>query len=93
MPPTHPEAIRTRQDGWEFEIRKSEFGMPPTHPEPIRSWGEGWEFRIQNSELRIQKVVARYELRTTVIEESGIRIAARIGLMWPVIAKLTATTL
>ena len=39
---------------------------------------------IQNSKFKIEnytKVLARYEDNTTVIEESGIRIAARIGLM------------
>ena len=38
-------------------------------------------------------VFARYELTTTVIELSGIRMAASRGCMWPVMARETATTL
>jgi hypothetical protein len=49
--------------------------------------------RLKTENSKLQKVFARYELSTTVIELNGIRMAARRGLMWPVMAKLTATTL
>ena len=45
------------------------------------------------SSIQHQNVFARYELNTTVIELRGMRTAASSGLMWPVMAKLTATTL
>jgi len=58
---------------------------------PARGNHVDWDYRV--SSIEHQKVFARYELSTTVIELSGMSMAARSGLIWPVIAKVTATRL
>ena len=65
--------------------------FPPLRPARDGWVGENSKLKTENSKL--QNVRARYELKTTVMLLNGIKIAAKSGLMWPVMAKLTATTL
>jgi len=72
--------------------RHKEQGSPPTPKKSRLSVGSPCTLHLEPCAL-YQKVRARYELSTTVMELSGIKMAASSGLMWPVMAKVTATTL